>query len=164
VTDPHPAPRVLVIGYGNPGRLDDGLGPRAAAEVERWHLDGVTVDADYQLQVEDAARLAGFDVVVFIDADVACRDPYEFRRLEPTGEVGFSTHSVAPGAVLSMARDMFGARPRAYTLGIRGHEFNEFGERLSETARANLEASLGFLERVLRDRCFEEEVLVGRGS
>jgi hydrogenase maturation protease len=30
-----PSPRVLVIGYGNPGRQDDGLGPAAAAEIEK---------------------------------------------------------------------------------------------------------------------------------
>jgi hydrogenase maturation protease len=157
-------PEVLVIGYGNPGRLDDGLGPRAAAAVARWDLDGVTVDSDYQLQVEDAERLARYDVVVFLDADVACADPCEFRRLEPAVEASFSTHSVAPGALLSMAQDMFGARTRAYTLGIRGHEFNEFGERLSDQASANLEASLRFLERILRERSFEEEALVGRDA
>ena len=50
------APRkVLLIGYGNPGRLDDGLGPALAAAVEKLAIPGVTVDADYQLNVEDAA-------------------------------------------------------------------------------------------------------------
>jgi hydrogenase maturation protease len=27
--------RVLVLGYGNPGRQDDGLGPAAVAEIEK---------------------------------------------------------------------------------------------------------------------------------
>ena len=34
------APRnVLLIGFGNPGRLDDGLGPALAAEIERVRSD-----------------------------------------------------------------------------------------------------------------------------
>ena len=34
---------MLLLGYGNPGRLDDGLGPALAAQVERLALPGVTV-------------------------------------------------------------------------------------------------------------------------
>ena len=43
----------LVIGFGNPGRLDDGLGPALAARFEAKGLDDVVVDADYQLTVKD---------------------------------------------------------------------------------------------------------------
>jgi DNA-binding response OmpR family regulator len=50
------ANRVLVIGYGNPGRLDDGLGPALAETLQRLDLPGVTVDADYQLTAEDGLR------------------------------------------------------------------------------------------------------------
>ena len=50
---------VLVIGYGNPGRMDDGLGPATIDELEKLAIDGVDLDADYQLTVEDAAAVAG---------------------------------------------------------------------------------------------------------
>ena len=53
------APRILVIGYGNPGRLDDGLGPAVASAMEEFNLPGVSVDSNYQLTVEDAASAAG---------------------------------------------------------------------------------------------------------
>ncbi|MCK7489195.1 MAG: response regulator [Anaerotruncus sp.] len=44
-------------------------------------------------------------------------------------------HSVQPEAVLALARELFGARAgRPTLLGIRGYEFDEFGEAL--TARA----------------------------
>lgn len=44
--------RILLIGYGNPGRGDDGLGPALAAAIEAMELPGVTVEADYQLMVD----------------------------------------------------------------------------------------------------------------
>ena len=37
--------KALVIGYGNPGRLDDGLGPALAEAVEKLDLPGlITLD------------------------------------------------------------------------------------------------------------------------
>ncbi len=149
--------KVLLIGYGNPGRLDDGLGPALAEAIEKKRLDGVTVDSDYQLVVEDAAQAAGYDVVVFADAAVKGREPFSFARIEPQGtELSFSSHSCEPGAVLAMARDMFNGDPRGYALGIRGYEFNEFGERLSPRARENLEAASSFIEGVIRNGLYED--------
>ena len=54
-----------------------------------------------------------------------------------------------------MARDLFSARTQGYVLGIRGHEFDEFDERLSSKARINLDSALAFVEPVLRNRAFE---------
>lgn len=147
----HP-PRVLLIGFGNPGRLDDGLGPALAAALEPLGLPGVTVDSDYQLTVEDAAAMQEIDVVLFCDAAVCGTEPFYVAEVAPraSGEVGFSTHSIDPQGVLALARDLFGAAPKAYIVGMRGYEFNEFGERLSERARANLQAAQEFLVDVLR--------------
>jgi hydrogenase maturation protease len=149
--------KVLLIGYGNPGRLDDGLGPALAARFEQKRRIGVTVDADYQLLVEDAAAVAEYDVVIFADAAVAGREPFSFRRIEPAdGGIEFSSHSLEPAAVMALARDMFGSKARAYALGIRGRAFNEFGERLSQEAQANLEAAETFLEGVIEKGLYED--------
>jgi hydrogenase maturation protease len=151
-----PPRKVLLIGFGNPGRLDDGLGPAAAAAIERLNLPGVTVDADYQLTVEDAAAVAEHEVVVFVDADVSGPEPFSWRRLEPAPELSFSTHAVEPAAVLGLARQLFAAATDGYLMGIRGYAFNEFGERLSARARANLVAATTYLENALRDGHFTD--------
>jgi hydrogenase maturation protease len=153
---------VLVIGYGNPGRLDDGLGPALAAELARLDLPGVHVDADYQLTVEDAADVAGHEVVVFADADAAGPEPFSFRRVEPRGGLGFTSHGLEPAGVLALARDLFNADATGYILGIRGYEFDAFGERLSRGARANLAAAVEFLLPVLTHRTFREAEATGR--
>ena len=36
--------RVLLIGYGNPGRLDDGLGPAAAAASHNGSVIGFAIN------------------------------------------------------------------------------------------------------------------------
>ncbi len=148
--------KVLLIGYGNPGRLDDGLGPALARLIEERQLPGVTVDADYQLMVEDAAAVGAHDVAVFADAAVGGREPFAFSRIVPAGELGFSSHSLEAPAVMALARDMFGAHTRGYALGIRGYAFNDFGERLSPRAQANLEQATAFIDGVIRTGLFED--------
>ena len=147
--------RVLVIGYGNPGRLDDGLGPALAAALEMKGLPGLNIDSDYQLTVEDAHALVDVDVVVFADADVSGPEPFYFRRLEPTGTSALGSHGVEPGEVLGLARSLFHTTCEAYVLGIRGYEFNAFGEGLSDRARGNLDKAEAFIENAVRNGQFE---------
>jgi len=141
--------RALVIGYGNPGRLDDGLGPALAERLEALALPGVTVEADYQLVVEDAEAIARHDVVVFADAHTSIDEPFSFTPVEPVEHVSFSSHSLTPQAAVSLARELFGATAEAYVLAIRGYEFNDFGQGLSPAARANLGEAVESLASML---------------
>ena len=47
--------RILLLGFGNPGRQDDGLGPALVQAIEEMEIPGVRAEADYQLNIEDAA-------------------------------------------------------------------------------------------------------------
>ena len=143
--------RVLVLGFGNPGRGDDGLGPAIAEAVAGLGLPHVTVDVDFQLAVEHAADLAEHDVVVFVDAAIRGPAPVAFAAVEPTEDTHFTTHYVEPAMVLGLAARIYRAQPRAYLLAVRGYEFHEFGEFLSERAAANLEAAVAFLGPLLSD-------------
>jgi len=155
---------VLVIGYGNPGRLDDGLGAAFAEALEGMALAGVAVEVDYQLNVEQAAAIAEHRHVVFVDASMNGREPFFFRRLEPVSGSAFSTHSLAPEALMAMARELFGAEPEGYVLGIRGYTFDGFGESLSPGAVENMRAALRFALPVLETRKFSAVAAAGGGT
>ena len=64
--------KILIIGYGNPGRQDDGLGVFLVDELHKWaneaQLDYIYTDSNYQLNLEDAATISDFHLVVFADA------------------------------------------------------------------------------------------------
>jgi hydrogenase maturation protease len=143
--------RVLLIGYGNPARQDDGLGPALAAAVERAGLSDVTVESGYQLSVEDAETIARHDAVIFADAATAGPEPYELRRLAPERAQSFSSHSVGPAAALAMAHEMFGAATAGFALAIRGYAFEMFVEKMTDKAAANLAAAAEWLIPALRD-------------
>ena len=154
--------KVLLIGFGNPGRCDDGLGPALAEAVERLRIPHVTVEADYQLNVEDAAVVSEHDVVVFADADTSGPEPLGFQRIEPVRALSFSSHSVRPQALLALAADLFSKQVPGYLLGIRGYEFNQYAERLSSRAKTNLEAAIRFIEPLLRNRDFSGAAAKGK--
>ena len=147
-----PRPKILLIGYGNPGRLDDGLGPALAAMVDEASLEGVTVDSDYQLTVEDASDVSEHDIVIFADAAIKGKEPFFFKEIRSRSPMSLSSHSVSPEAVLFFAETMFNSKTRTYVIGIRGYEFNEFEERLSNPAKKNLEEAFKFIVNLIKSR------------
>ena len=143
-------PKVLVIGYGNPGRLDDGLGPAVAELVAAPDIAGVTVETGYQLELQDAALAAEHEHVVFVDAERGLDEPFHFRSIEPGETHEFTTHALSPETVLGVAHSVLGARTQGWVLGVRGEEFDAFGEKLSHAAEGNRDAAAEFLTGLLR--------------
>jgi hydrogenase maturation protease len=141
--------RILILGYGNPGRQDDGLGPAAVAEIETMGLPNLTAFDNYQLNIEDAMDVAAHDSVWFVDAAKTGPSPYSVRPLSPSSAIEFTSHIVSPETVLAIARRIYGASPPAYLLAIRGYEF-EFVEALTPAARHNLHAALAMLVNRIR--------------
>jgi hydrogenase maturation protease len=140
------SPRILVIGYGNPGRQDDGLGPAAAAEIEKIGWPNVTTSDNYQLVIEDAIQIAAHDIVWFVDAarqgDARCA----VHRLSPALDFTFTSHLLKPQALLAIAGQQFGKSPDAHLVSIRGYEF-DFLEGLSDRGRDNLALAVALLRR-----------------
>jgi len=141
--------KTLVIGYGNPGRMDDGLGPALAEKVESWNKPSVVTLVDYQLNIEYAAEVAEADLVIFIDASTRQTEPFRFYRLEPANRHSFTTHAMVPETVLETSRKVYGKAPPAFALAVRGNRF-ELGEGLSSGAKQNMEKAERFLSDLLQ--------------
>lgn len=137
---------ILIIGYGNPGRRDDGLGPALAEAMEQRSLPGVSVDSDYQLTVEHAEMASRYRVVVFADATTAEDGPFCWSRLMPAeSAVRFTSHHLSPGDVLALTRDLFSAEPESYLLAMGGCDFGRFEAGLSPAAQRALDEATAFL-------------------
>lgn len=132
---------MLLIGYGNPGRGDDGLGPALSERIAARGLPGWEIDTDYQLAAEHALFVSSHDLVVFADAEMALDSAYSFREIAPGSPAILGSHSLQPPTVLALAETLYGARPRAFVLGISGAEFGAIKEGLSDKAAENLDAA-----------------------
>lgn len=148
--------KVLLYGYGNPARGDDGLGPELALAIEDLELPAVVVDANYQLAIEDAAEIGGYEAVVFADASTVDRAPFGFSAVDgsDSAHIGWSSHIITPAHLVALAHDLFGNRVNAYILAIRGYEFAELSENLSSIAKENLAAAVAFARKALVERRF----------
>ncbi len=145
--------KILVYGYGNPGRQDDGLGVVVAEQIEEWAekeaLEGIEVDSNYQLNIEDASNIADFDLVYFVDASKEEMEGFFMEELEPSVKVDFSTHSASPGFILELCQKVYGKRPQVYLMHIKGYEW-EFMAEMSPSAKNNLEEALAFLKAEIK--------------
>ncbi len=135
---------MLLIGYGNPGRGDDGLAPAVAERLERAGPPGVAVLSDYQLTVEHAFDVAGADCVVFADALIGGDGAFRFTGAQSDTAADIGSHSLSPEAVLTLAATLYGARPAAHVMAISGVEFGEVKEGLSPRAQRNLDRACDF--------------------
>ena len=149
---------LLVYGYGNPGRQDDGLGILFAERCGRLFEDrpDFRVETDYQLNIEDADLISGFRQVVFADASMAGTSPdgseieagsresgFYFYRIRPAVTVSFSTHAMAPGSVLALCGELYGRVPECRMMRISGRAW-EFNAEPTAEALRNLEKAWEF--------------------
>lgn len=145
-------PTLLVVGYGNTLRNDDGVGPRAAEEIARLHLPGVTAVACPLLTPELADPVSRADCVVFVDASVEASPEVRFRPLQPADSSRILAHAADPATLLALARDVFGHAPRAWWLTIPVTDLG-VGESLSDRARSGLRVAVDRLQQWIEDRC-----------
>ena len=131
--------RLLVIGYGNALRRDDGVGPRAARAVAAWRLSGVEGITTHQLTPELAERIGEAERVVFVDAGPA--DIVRTRPMEPSRAAQVLGHTSEPHELLDLAEALFGRRPEAWLITLPAPELG-FGEGLSAAAEHGLAEAL----------------------
>lgn len=144
---------MLVLACGNPSRGDDALGPllieRLAERQRAGELQQVDLLTGFQLQLEHALDLQGRDLVVFADAAASGPEPFSFRPVHPEPDAGYTTHAMAPGAVLRVFEQVTREdSPPAWLLAIRGYAF-DLGSSASTAADANLSQAFEHLLRTL---------------
>lgn len=144
-------PTTLVVGYGSTLRGDDGVGPAVAAWVEQQKWPGVAALVLHQLFPEVAEEIAKHDRVLFVDASAG-----ETMRLvnEPLKEASdrLMAHRCSPGALLRMARKLYGARTTGRLITIPAHNFGVTSEFSAETQHFIREA-----QTLLEKLCIENE-------
>ena len=145
--------KLLVIGYGNELRGDDGVGPAVARAVEGWGLPGVTAVASHGLTPELAEPISLADTVAFVDARVG-GEAVEVFELGPGAASGIG-HASEPRWLLALSEALWGRGPRAWLVTVPGIDFG-MGERLSERAARGLAAALRQIRSLARTGNEEE--------
>lgn len=147
--------KILVYGYGNPGRQDDGLGVLLSEKIEEWAIeqnlkDNIDTDSNYQLNIEDAYMLNNYDLVIYADASVEEIESCLFEQIEPIINPQFTSHSVSPEFVIGLCQEIYGAIPTTYLLHIKGYEWEFLGD-MTQKANANLNKAFELVKQKIEE-------------
>ena len=147
------ATALLVVGYGNTLRSDDGVGPMAAEAIEVRRLPGVRTLACALLTPELAEPISQCRTLVFVDAAVDAPREVQLREIVPAESSQLMAHAASPATMLALAQDVFGHAPGAWLLTIPVEHIG-IGEQLSEFAQRGLAEAV---ERIkgLASKCGE---------
>jgi hydrogenase maturation protease len=143
---------LLVIGYGNTLRCDDGVGPRVAETIGALCLPGVRTLVCQQLSPEHAEPVSQAHTVIFVDAAVDAPNEVQFRRLEPGETSQLMAHAADPRTMLALARDVFGHAPEAWWLTIPALKL-DFGETFSPETEAGFHEALRRIQLLAEQFC-----------
>lgn len=135
-----PRPSLLVIGYGNPLRVDDGVGWQVGQQLaSELSSDDIAVITAHQLTPELAEPIARSRLVIFIDAyEGDAPGHVDCQVIAPAVEMALTfNHEVDPTALLALAYALYGACPTALLVSVAGHDFG-YGVGLSHVVHAAL--------------------------
>ena len=142
---------VLVIGYGNPLRSDDGIGWRVAEAVRQIHTrdDRVEVLTCHQLVPELAANIAEADHVIFVDAtEGATGGQVQHKDLNPAQYSGSSHHQVDPTSLLQLSREVYGRCPKACLITVSAESLS-FGQQLTQHVKRGIPNAVRMVEECI---------------
>lgn len=139
--------KILIIGIGNSGRSDDGLGWAFLDAIEGEIPSNYDLEYRYQLQVEDAELISQYDRIYFVDAHInPFESGYQLEEGKPVQTDSFTTHQLDPETVLYLADSIYNTLPESFILGISGVDF-ELKIGMSDKASKNLSAALEFFRK-----------------
>ena len=137
---------LLIIGYGNTLRRDDGVGPGVAEAVAGLALPGVRTLACPLLTPELAEAVSQAHVVIFVDAAVDAPREVQLRTLAPAESSQVMAHAASPATLLALARDVFGHAPEAWLITVPVEDLG-IGDEFSPLAQRGFETAVGHVRK-----------------
>jgi hydrogenase maturation protease len=132
---------LLLIGYGNTLRSDDGVGPKVVEKVAALKLPGIQTLSCDLLTPELADPISRAETVVFIDAAIDAPQRVQLRPLAPAASSQIMAHAADPRTMLALARDIFGQAPKAWWLTIPVENIG-IGEEFSALAKQGVASAI----------------------
>jgi len=149
---------ILIVGYGNSLRSDDGLGPNVVTHLsslpEIANDSTITVTISHQLVPEMAELIAQNRIVVFIDSRAASPEHppgsihWEMIQPDPQKPVTMG-HHFTPSGLLSYTNAIFRVQPMAYVASVSAESF-DYGDALTPIVKAALPSFVQLLQTKIR--------------
>ncbi len=137
---------ILIIGIGNSGRSDDGLGWLMLDAIKKKFLNAELLYR-YQLHIEDAELLSHYGTVIFVDATKEeTKNGFYFKPCYPNNGIGLTSHILEPETILWLEHQLYKTEPATFILGIEGKKWG-LSLQPSQVGRSNLLKAKDFLAK-----------------
>ena len=166
--------KILLLGYGNPDREDDGVAwhvlksvaeglgyPPPSTPDESFESTNDRIDLIFLLQLvpEISEIIASYDAVCFVDAHTGeINAGVRAVKIEPGFQKSPFTHHLTPQTCLELTNSIYGKRPAGYLVSIRGFGF-QFEERLTPGTEKYARVASGLILDWLRTGEFAEATI-----
>jgi hydrogenase maturation protease len=144
--------RVLIVGFGNPLRSDDGVGWHVA-QLLSGDLSRVDVQvvARQQLTPEIADFASRAERVLFVDAARTGKPgSLAYRKVVPADLPESYSHELSPASVLKLAEKLYGRCPPSFLFTIAGENFAT-GDVMSQAVSSAIPALLAQVRQFIDD-------------
>ena len=135
-----------IIGYGNPQRRDDGIGPYIVKWLQALfeHRRDVHLLVLHQLEPDVIDALKNAYTILFVDTTVEMlAEGRHWAEIQPEIKaLPCLIHQVAPSFILGLLQCLYRRNPAAWMVSIQGDDFS-FGSGLSSGAQKRAEQVIG---------------------
>ncbi|MGK7931426.1 MAG: hydrogenase maturation protease [Microcystaceae cyanobacterium] len=138
---------ILVIGYGNTLRNDDGIGRYVVEQLSPQ--PNVKILSVHQLTPELAAEMAGAKGVIFVDVTITEETTVMTQPLTPSSSTSSLGHSSHPQSLLTLTQTLYNHLPLAWWILIPGRDF-AYGETFSEITQACIPVAIQTIENLIK--------------
>lgn len=159
--------KILIIGYGNPNREDDGVAWHILQKLATYFnvpLASILVPDEFdpahyphlvftlQLTPEMSEAMAQYDLVCFVDAHTGVyEEEVRVAPITPAYQTSPFTHHLTPESCLSLAKTLYGHAPQGMMVSVRGYQFGYKTELSDRTALIADEAVTRIIKWVIGD-------------
>ena len=156
--------KILIIGYGNPNREDDGVAwhilEKLAAHFDVPLSPALAADEfdpdryphlvfELQLFPEMAETMTDYDYICFVDAHTgAYEEEVRVATIAPHFQASPFTHHLTPESCLVIAQTLYGHAPQGLMVSVRGYYFGYKTELSEQTTAHAAEAVARIVEWV----------------
>ena len=148
-----------IIGYGNPHRKDDGIGPYLVERLsdELGEGAGVALRSLHQLDPVLAEEVQTAEVLILVDATVEPLERgLEWTRVQPTQDLSAcDTHHLRPEGLAGLLESLYQRSPAMWLVSVEGKDFG-FGDGLSLEAQEKAERASSEIVQFCWSECIDK--------
>ncbi|MBL7175030.1 MAG: hydrogenase maturation protease [Desulfobacteraceae bacterium] len=149
-----------IIGYGNPQRRDDGIGPYVIDRLNTilGYKKEIHILSLHQLEPDLIEELRYANLLIFVDAATGqVEGGWRWVKVQSElRDLHYVTHHFKPSFLLGLLQSIYHHCPRTWLVSVQGDDF-EFGEGLTSGAEKRARMVVSEIVRFILTRINRKE-------